>query len=247
MELIIYNTVSNDDGLKQEAHIINVDNLTEVQSKVSIDSIIGSVPNYKNQIDNKTIMNLMFPDKVFSEQNGIFTTKTPYPTDYNIESIEKGSFVEKNSEEYLVVVKETGESHVAGLENRFVAVINNTKTKLLSSVKEFDADNGEISTFKGKGITYIYFGGTRTYQGYTYSSDVIGIGLWKAGQNWGCTWPKDKDYWKDTVPMVSKDGLNIYTIKTFTNNPNEAHNYGWELLSTFKWDADSETFIDLNK
>jgi len=151
------------------------------------------------------------------------------------------------SEEYLIVIKETGAPHAGGLENRFIAVVNSTKTKLLSTVKEFSADNGVISTFKGKDVSYIYFSGTRTYQGYTYSSDVTDIGLWSAGQKWQLIWSRDKDYWKDNVPMVSKEVINIYTRKNFTNNPNETVFYAWELQSTYKWNAVSESFIDLSK
>lgn len=177
-------TIDAGGEIRQEVHVVNIINLSEIQAKISIDSVIDSTPNYKDQINNSTIMKLMFPDKIFSEQNGVFTEKTTYPTDFSIESMEKGSFTQKNNEEYLVVVKETGEPHAGGLENRFSAVINGTKTKLLSSVKEFGADNGQILTFMGKDISYIYFGGTRTYQGYTYSSDVTEIGLWKAGEEW---------------------------------------------------------------
>lgn len=241
-ELIVVNTIEIYGVLKQETHIVNIDNLNEIQSHISIDDLIESKPNYKNQVNNSAIIKLMFPNKTFTEKKGVFSEKSAYPTDYTIESIEKGSFVSKNAEEYLVVVKQTGAPHAVGLENRLAAVINATKTKLLSSVMEFSADNGQIITFKGKDISYVYFGGTRTYQGYTYSLDNTEIGLWRAGQEWHRLWQKDQDYWKDNVPMATNDSIYIYTRKVFTNNPNETVLYAWELKSILKWDANKESF-----
>lgn len=246
-ELIVLTTIYSGGELTQEVHVVNIADLSEMQPKVSIDSIVESSQDYKDQVDNSAIMKLMFPDKIFSEQNGVFTEKTTYHLEYKIESIEKGSFVQKNNEEYLVVVKQTGAPHACGLENRFVAVIDDTKTRLLSSVNEFQADNGQILTFKGKDISFIYFGGTLTYQGYTYSSEVTRIGLWKAGKEWQRLWQKDEDYWKDHVPMASKDMISIYVRKNFTNNPHETSLYAWELESILKWDSNRETFIEKDK
>lgn len=247
-ELIVVNTIDNYGKLKQKAHIIDVSNLNEMQSDISLDKLIQSKPDYKNQVNSSAIMKLMFPDKPFTEKNGIyFTEKSGYSLEFTIESVEKGSFVSRNDEEYLIVVKQTGAPHAAGLEDKFTAVINKTGTKLLSSVKEFDGDDGQIITFEGKDISYVYFGGTRTYQGYTYSQDNTEIGLWKAGQEWSRIWQKNQDYWKDNIPMAAKDAIYIYNRKNFTDNPNETVMYAWELQSILKWDADKETFIDMGK
>ncbi|MBC8061343.1 MAG: hypothetical protein H7Y18_11865 [Clostridiaceae bacterium] len=85
-ELVIFSKFNDaKDELKQELHIINVNDLTEVQSKLSMDNILANEEN-------------------------------------------------------------------KGLENRFLAVINKTKTKLLSSVKEFNADNGRFQPLKVKAL-----------------------------------------------------------------------------------------------
>jgi hypothetical protein len=209
----------------------------EVHSKNTADKAV---------IDSMKLISSMFPEEKLSKQGKYYNAGER--KNYYIESIIPGSFVNKDGDELLVVVRRpSGElSHVEGFYNVYMAVFDNSSGKMISGVKLFSVDEGKYRIFDGQGISYIFFGGSTTYQGW---SNWYG-GLWQAGSKWEMKWPKDGenqeyyDYWENRAVDMDTDVMKILQRKVLPlkYEGQVIPDYTWEYSESLLWDAESGSF-----
>jgi hypothetical protein len=188
----------------------------------------------------------MFPEQKFTKQGKYYNAGER--KNYYIESIIPGSFVNKDGDELLVVVRRPSDelSHAEGFYNAYMAVFDNSSSKIISEVKLFNVDDGKYRILDGQGISYIFFAGSTTYQGW---SNWYG-GLWQAGSKWTMKWPKgaeDKeyyDYWENRAVDMDTDVTKILERKVLPlkNQGQTIPDYTWEYSESLVWDAQNENF-----
>jgi len=199
----------------------------------------------RKTINYSKLINTMFPQKKLTQKGMIFSAGSR--ENYYIESIVPGTYVNKDNDELLVIVRrlKNEPSHVEGLYQAYMAVFDNSTGNMISSVKAFTADLGNYWLLNSKGLSYIFFAGSTTHLGWT---DYVG-GLWKAGADWTLRWPKETEYWKDKA-IVFEDSVVNYSIfnifkRKFLPGNSEAiypHLYTWNYLYTLVWDMDTANF-----
>ncbi|MDF2505094.1 hypothetical protein [Clostridium sp.] len=197
-------------------------------------------------IDNIKLINAMFPEQQFVKQGKYYSAGER--ENYYIESIIPGSFINKDNDELLVVVRRLSNelSHVGGFYNAYMAVFDNPSGKIISEVKLFSVDEGNYRIFDSQGISYIFFAGSTTYQGW---SNWYG-GLWQAGIRWTMKWPKDfenqeyYDYWENRAVEISEDVIKILQRKVLPLKYKDQvmPDYTWEYVEELQWDKESGSF-----
>ena len=215
-----------------------------MQSKVKAKQINKIMHNAI--IDNMYLINTMFPEQKFTKQGKYYNAGER--NNYYIESIIPGSFVNKDNDELLVVViKKSDElSHAEGFYNAYMAVFDNSSGKMISGVKLFCADEGNYRIFDGQGISYIFFAGSTTYQGW---SNWYG-GLWQAGFNWTMKWPTDMenqeyyDFWENRAVEISENYIKILQRKVLPlkDKSQVMPDYTWEYAEKLLWDEEIASF-----
>ncbi|MEL7650039.1 MAG: hypothetical protein AAGU76_18305 [Sedimentibacter sp.] len=197
-------------------------------------------------IDSMKIINAMFPEQQFVKQGKFYSAGEK--ENYYIESIIPGSFINKDNDELLVVVRRPSIelSHIGGFYNAYMAVFDNSSGKIISEVKLFSVDEGNYRIFDSRGISYIFFAGSTIYQGW---SNWYG-GLWQAGLTWTMKWPKDLenqeyyDFWKDRAVEIGEDTIKILQRKVFPlKDKNQVMpDYTWEYIEKLQWDKENGRF-----
>lgn len=199
-----------------------------------------------NITDDMIYINSMFPGQSFVKQGDNFIAKEGHS--YFIENKIPGSFVNKGNNEVLVVVRIPADelSHAEGFYNAYMAVFDNSNCKIVSGVKLFSVDEGSYHIFDSQGISYLFFAGNKTYQGWT---NWYG-GLWQAGPDWLMKWPKDMenqeyyDFWENRAVEITDDGIRLLERKVIPSG-NEGPvipNYTWEYSQKLFWDKESGSF-----
>lgn len=206
--------------------------------------------NMKNVvIDNMELINIMFPEQQFEKQGKYYSAGER--ENYYIESIIPGSFINKDNDELLVVVRRLSNeaSHVGGLYNAYMAVFDNLSGKIISEVKLFSVDEGNYHIFDSQGISYIFFAGNTTYQGW---SNWYG-GLWQVGLKWTMKWPKEYenqeyyDYWENRAVEIGENDIKIFQRKVLPLKYKDQvmPDYTWEYVETLQWDKENGSFMVL--
>lgn len=215
-----------------------------MQSKVKAEQVTKIKHN--TIIDNMYLISTMFPEQKFIKQGKYYNAGER--NNYYIESIIPGSFVNKDNDELLVVVRRPSDelSHAQGFYNAYMAVFDNSSGKMISEVKLFSADEGTYRIFDSQGISYIFFVGSTTYQGW---SNWYG-GLWQAGSNWTMKWPTDKenqeyyDFWQNRAVEIGQDFIRILHRKVLPlkDKSQVMPDYTWEYAEKLLWDKESANF-----
>lgn len=201
-------------------------------------------------IDGMKLMTAMFPEETFTKLDKMYNAGER--NNYYIESIIPGSFVNKGKDELMVVVRKPRNelAHAAGFYNAYTAVFDNASGQMVSEVKLFQADEGTYKIFDSQGISYIFFIGNVTYQGWTNYQG----GLWQAGPQWALKWPEDEenkeyyDFWEDRGAEFGSDGIiNILDRKVLPKDNDEQlmPDYTWEHSYSLMWDEADGSLIKL--
>lgn len=198
-------------------------------------------------IDSMKLVSTMFPEEKFIKQGNYYNAGER--KNYYVESIIPGSFVNRDGEELLVVVRRPSDelSHVEGFYNAYMGVFDNKSGNMISEVKLFSVDEGEYKFFESKGISYIFFSGSTTYQGY---SNWYG-GLWQVGSKWTMKWPAASenneyyDFWQNRAVEVNNYGINILERKLLPKEDTNQTipNYTFELSKKMYWDKEMGEFV----
>jgi len=202
---------------------------------------------HNTTIDNMKLISTMFPEQKFIKQGKYYSAGER--ENYFIESIIPGSFVNEGNDELLVVVQRPSDelSHAEGFYNVYMAVFDNSSGKMVSDVKLFSAaDEGSYHIFDSQAISYIFFAGSSTYQGW---SNWYG-GLWQAGPKWIMKWPEDmekqeyRDFWENRAVEIGTDGIKILQRKVLPlkGKGQVMPDYIWEYSETLLWDKQSGSF-----
>lgn len=215
-----------------------------LQKKVQAEQTVNIADSFI--IDEMKLISTMFPEQKFKKQGKYYSAGER--KNYFIENIIPGSFVNKDNDELLVTVRRPSDElcHVEGFYNAYMAVFDNSSGKIVSEVKSFSADEGNYQIFNSQGISYIFFAGNTTYQGW---SNWYG-GLWQAGSKWTMKWPNDMsnqeydDFWKDRAVDISADGIKILLRKILPlkNRYQVMADYTWEYSEKLLWDKQSGSF-----
>lgn len=217
------------------------------QSKAKVEQTTKTMNN--TVIDNMKLISTMFPELKFIKQGKYYNAGER--NNYFIESIIPGSFVNKDSDELLVVVRRPSDelSHSEGFYNAYMAVFDNSSGKMVSEVKLFARDEGSFRIFDSQGISYIFFAGSTTYQGWSnwYA------GLWQAGSNWTMKWPEDMeneeyyDFWENRAVEIGEDFIKILQRKVLPPKYKEQvmPDYTWEYAEKLLWDKESGSFKEI--
>ncbi|KPU45423.1 hypothetical protein OXPF_06560 [Oxobacter pfennigii] len=200
-------------------------------------------------INDMKLMNTMFPDQKFINQGKYYNTGER--KSYFIEGIIPGSFVNEGNDELLVIARRPSDelSHAEGFYNAYMAVFDNSSSKLVSEVKLFSVDEGSYRIFDSQGISYIFFAGSTTYQGW---ENWYG-GLWQAGPEWTMKWPKDienqeyYDFWENRAVKIGTDDIEILERKVLPikNNGQIIPDYTWEYSEKLLWDKQGRSFKEM--
>ncbi|MFZ5945782.1 MAG: hypothetical protein ACOYVD_16950 [Bacillota bacterium] len=168
-----------------------------------------------------------------------------YGETYYIGKIIFGNFSGEGNE-YLAVIGRPYEelAHAEGFYNGYTAVFNKETGKMVSSVKHFISDEGEIKVYQGINKDYIFFAGSTTFQGWTeWNAGLYAL----KGQEWEQTWPVDPQFLKDRGIQGGRDRVIVYKREVDKNNqigtiPPYKMVFEHELL----WNKDKETFLNNN-
>lgn len=202
------------------------------------------------------IITAMFPGKDFSIEDNFYVydadasnytngkNEDNYYGDskesYYIENIIKGSFVNPDGKEYLVIVRraEDEPTHAEGYYQVYLAVFNEPDNRILGETLFLAADRGDIRILSSKNLDFVFFTGETTYQGW----ETWQCGVWKAGLEWKKVWPENESYWNDLYPQVNDKGLDIFERKIIRREPNEPlesngapPDYVWQYSYSLKW------------
>ena len=120
-----------------------------------------------------------------------------------------------------------------------MAVFDNPSGKMVSEVKYFSTDEGNYHIFDSYGISYIFFVGNVTYQGWT---NWYG-GLWQAGPKWTMKWPKNMenqeycDFWENRAVEFGTDVIKIFKRKVLPlkYKGQVMPDYTWEYSEKLLW------------
>jgi hypothetical protein len=195
-------------------------------------------------LNQKSLLRQMFSEKIFIKQSTIYNAG--YRDSYYIENIIPGSFVEKYSDEFFVIVRRPSEelSHTQGFYNAYAAVFNKSG-KIISSVKLFWADEGQFYIYRSTGRDYILFLGNSTHQGWTeWRGD-----LWTYNNCWKSVWPdvKTQDeyyaFWENTSAEAQRNGLRMYSKKIKPDSKKIIPDCNWEFSYYLNWNKESAVFI----
>lgn len=220
-----------------------------MQREVKVEGTANTIE--KPVIDNMKLISTMFPGQRFKKQGKYFSAGERM--NYYIENIIPGAFVNEGNDELLVVVRRPPEelSHVESFYNAYMAVFDNKSGSMVSEVKLFSVDEGGYHIFDSQVISYIFFAGSTTYQGW---SNWYG-GLWRAGSKWTMKWPSDKenqeyyDYWENRAAEIDTDGIRILQRKVLPlKDQNQTiPDYTWEYSEKLLWDKESGSFKAQNQ
>lgn len=178
---------------------------------------------------------------VAPDNGGKSVQKSELPYHYFIDRIEKGTFIKGMGEKSLLIARRDGLAHADGLYHAYIAVFDESQMKLLSPVKHFFADEGNLSLFKGEETSYVLFTGSVTYQGRT---DFSG-GLWRFEKEWKQVWPEEEDFWYNNSVLVDDDSIIVLKPKKVTD-PHSSIDFKWEFSHKLIWNEQKEAFKKQN-
>ncbi|KUO66390.1 MAG: hypothetical protein APF84_18370 [Gracilibacter sp. BRH_c7a] len=150
--------------------------------------------------------------------------------------------MERNTENLVIIEINEGLSHAEGFYQAYLAVFDGSGRYFVSSIKNFSADEGEITLFSGKEKTYIFFAGNSTFNGWTSWTG----GLWEAGKEWSQKWPEDNDFWEHQAVQIEEDGLTVLSRKIFPQSDQLIPDYEWEFAFRLLWDPNTESFFEID-
>ena len=189
-------------------------------------------PDYRNMLTQ------MFPGQAFSGAGERFKDRDRRT--FAIERVVPGSFTAKGARELLLVVTRPSEelSHAEGFYNAHAAVFDETGRRLISGVLHLTADEGRISLFQGRGISYLFYAGSVTYNGWTEWEG----GLFQAGDNWVQVWPGEPGYWKDKAIEIQDNELLISERKVIPDSRKVMPEYQYVFSYKLRWNEKEATF-----
>jgi len=189
-------------------------------------------------LNNQAIMALFFPENRFTEEAGGFRDQDGKL--YRIVKAVSGTFVAEDQDQIFVIVEVAeGLSHAEGFYQAYAGIVNNQGDILLSQVKQFSADEGQIAIFTGNQRSYILFAGNTTFNGWTGWTG----GLWKAGKTWTAIWPQSPDFWEHTAVEIEGESLKILKRKVQAKSDQLIPDYSWEFAYYLDWDKNKENFV----
>lgn len=189
-------------------------------------------------LNNQAIMALFFPENRFTEETGGFRDQDGKL--YRIVKEAAGRFVANDEEQILVIVEVAeGLSHAEGFYQAYAGIVNNQGDTLLSGIKQFSADEGQIAIFTGNQRSYILFAGNTTFNGWTGWTG----GLWQAGRTWTAIWPQGPDFWEHTAVEIEEGSLKVLKRKVQAQSDQLIPDYSWEFAYYLDWDKNRENLV----
>lgn len=195
----------------------------------------------ENQLSEDKVLALMFPDRNFVQESKGFRDSEGKL--YIIRDIIEGSFIKEGRKEQLAIIEITeGLSHAEGFYQAYLAVFDENAKQFLSSIKNFSADEGQITIYSGNDKSYILFAGNSTFNGWTSWAG----GLWEAGENWSLRWPQDIEFWEHHSVEVEIDGLRVYERIIYPQEGQLIPEYEWKYSYYLLWDSETANFNRVN-
>lgn len=196
------------------------------------DSTTAVRPDYRNMLSQ------MFPGQAFSQAGERFKDRDQRT--FVIERVVAGSFTAKGARELLLVVTRPSEelSHAEGFYNAHAAVFDEAGRRVISGVLHLTADEGRISLFQGRGISYLFYAGSVTYNGWTEWEG----GLFQAGDKWVQVWPEEPGYWKDKAIEIQDTELVISERKLTPDSGKVMPDYKYVFSHKLRWNEKEATF-----
>jgi hypothetical protein len=185
----------------------------------------------------------MFPGSKYSIQDDVIYFSTQIPANYQtlfIEQIRYGSFMDDR--EYLVILRapDNVTVHAGGLYYTIGAIFDAKTNKIESKLKDFVADEGEISILNGNNRDLILFLGSSTFQGYT---TPVGSIYDASKGDWEQTWPEEPSFWNEAYAVFGNNRLILYKkVLEPVNGGTSAPLYHFEPEKELFWDSEAETF-----
>lgn len=213
-------------------------------------TILNWGPSHNNGADNpydlsfENIIKEMFPDKEYeiSEENRIrvYEENKEYYSDYSIEKIIYESFIEKNTNEYLVILRKLNTGHQEGLYKVILGVFDYNTNMLKSSVKEISSDQGDFGFFRSSDKTYVMFVGSTTYNGWEeYYGDLYDI----TSTQWKTIFPTEENFWESKKAIIGKDRLIMYKREIINKDTGGTiPDYKFMYYEEMIWDKNNITF-----
>jgi len=141
--------------------------------------------NYKNMLGQ------IFPEKEFSEVKEKYFKDRENRT-YYVEEVLEGSFINLDEKNILLIVRRPMDElvHVEGFYQAFLTVFDIEGKEILTETMALAGDEGKIALYNCKEGTFVFFTGSRTYQGWMEG----GVSLYKIkDRKFEEIWPEDED------------------------------------------------------